>query len=134
MYLIWFVAFLGLAFLAYVRLAPSDAELWHVEPQVAEDKTFGNGAVRRITIGKDGLRRMDTLIGSDPRTQRLVGSVRDGMITYITRSRTVGFPDYTTIMQSGEDLLIYARSRFGRKDFGVNAARVDRWIDTLTAY
>ena len=134
MYLIWIVAFVGLTFLAYVRLAPSDEKIWHVEPKVTADKTFGNGATRLITVGKDGLRRMDTLIASDPRSQRLAGSVKQGMVTYVTRSRMMGYPDYTTMMQSGEDLLIYARSRFGRKDFGVNAARVDRWIETLTAY
>lgn len=134
MYLIWIVAFFGLAFLAYVRLAPSDESTWHVEPKVLEGKTFPNGAVRRITVGKDGLRRMDTLISADPRTQRLTGTVEQGLVTYISRSRMMGYPDYTTMMQSGEDLVIYARSRFGRKDFGVNAARVDRWIETLTAY
>ncbi|WP_243614316.1 DUF1499 domain-containing protein [Shimia aestuarii] len=56
------------------------------------------------------------------------------MITYITRSRMIGFPDYTTVLQAGEELLIHARSRFGRRDFGVNAVRVERWIDALTAY
>ncbi|SHJ20491.1 Protein of unknown function [Shimia gijangensis] len=134
MYLIWIAAFAGLAFLAYVRLAPSDEDIWHVVPKVSDDKTFGNGVTRRVVVGKDGLRRMDALIGSDPRTQQFAGSLEEGMITYISRSRMMGYPDYTTMMQSGEDLLIYARSRFGRKDFGVNAARVDRWIATLTAY
>lgn len=134
MYVIWLVAFLGLGFLAYVRLAPSDPNRWHIEPRVTEDKTLNNAALRRLTVGSGGLRRMDTLISSEPRTYRLAGSVEDGMVTYVTRSRTMGYPDYTTMMQVGEDLLIYARSRFGRKDFGVNAARVDRWIDALTAY
>jgi len=45
----------------------------------------------------------------------------------------MGFPDYTTITMADEDLLIYARLRFGRSDFGVNGARVDRWIKALIA-
>ncbi len=134
MALIWILAFLFLATLAYVRLAPSDPDEWHVEPKANGDRVFRNGVIRRITVGKDGLRRMDALIASEPRTQHLEGSVKSGMVTYISRSRMMGFPDYTTMLQSGEDLVIYARSRFGRSDFGVNAARVDRWIDALTAY
>lgn len=134
MYLIWIAAFLGLAFLAYVRLAPSDEGIWHVAPRSTEDKSFGNGVIRRITVGKDGLRRMDSLISADPRTQKLAGNVQEGMVTYISRSRMMGYPDYTTMIQSGEDLIIYGRSRFGRKDYGVNGARVERWIKALTAY
>lgn len=134
MAVLWILAFIFLATLAYVRLAPSDPTVWHVEPKVVGDKNFRNGVTRRLTVGKDGLRRMDALIASEPRTQVLEGSVHQGMVTYVTRSRMMGFPDYTTMVQSGEDLLIYARSRFGRKDFGVNRQRVERWIGALTAY
>lgn len=134
MTIIWILAILFLATLAYVRLAPSDPERWHVEPRAKGDKVFANGVLRQVTVGRDGLRRMDALIASDPRTETLAGSVKEGMITYISRSRMMGFPDYTTMMQSGEDLLIYGRSRFGRRDLGVNAARVKRWVDALTAY
>ena len=63
----------------------------------------------------------------------LAGSVEQGMITYVTRSIVVGFPDYTTVLQNGDQLVIYARLRFGRSDFGVNHARIKRWIDALQA-
>ena len=134
MTLVWIIAIAFLAILAYVRLAPSDPAVWHVQPQVVGDKNFANGVTRRLAAGPDALRRIDTIIGAEPRTQVLEGSVQDGMITYITRSRTMGFPDYTTIMQEGDELLIYARSRFGRKDLGVNRERIERWIAALTAY
>ena len=134
MIFVWIVVICFLGLLAYIRFAPSHPEIWHVEPRVEGDKNFANGVTRRLTVGKDGLRRMDALAVSDPRTDVLAGSVKEGMVTYVTRTRVMGFPDYTTMMQSGEDLLIYARSRFGRKDFGVNRERIERWIDALSAY
>ena len=55
------------------------------------------------------------------------------MLTYITRSAAIGFPDYTTARQDGDQLVIWARQRFGRSDFGVNRRRVDGWLDALQA-
>ncbi len=134
MFWIGITAFLGLSVLAYVRLAPSSVARWHVQPDVQEDKELANGVYRRVAIGAGGLRRLDRIVESHPRTRRLAGSVEQGMITYVSRTRMIGFPDYTTVMQAGEELLIHARSRFGRRDFGTNAVRIDRWIDLLTAY
>jgi uncharacterized protein (DUF1499 family) len=134
MFWIGMTAVLGLCFLAYVRLAPSPGARWHVAPEVEENKVLANGVHRRVALGIGGLGRLDRIAESDPRTHRLAGSVDQGMITYISRTRLVGFPVYTTVMQAGEELLIHARSRFGRRDFGTNAVRVDHWIDALTAY
>lgn len=134
MMFLWIIAIVFLALLAYVRFAPSDPAVWHVEPKVVEDRDYDNKSLRRIEVGMDGLRRIDAIIAAEPRTQVLAGSVEQGMITYITRSRMMGYPDYTTILQNGHELLIFARSRFGRKDFGVNRERIERWIGALTAY
>lgn len=134
MIFIWLIAIAMLGVLAYVRLAPSDPEAWHVTPKVEADKTFRNGATRRVLTGGGGLKKLETIALTEPRTEIFAGSSESGMITFVSRSRLVGYPDYTTAMQVGEDLLIYARSRFGRRDFGVNAARVDGWIDALVAY
>lgn len=131
---IWILAILFLGFVAYVRFAPSHPEVWHVDPRVEGDKDFANGVTRLLTVGKDGLRRIHSVAGADPRTDVLAGSVEEGKVTYVTRTRVMGFPDYTTVMQSGEDLLIYARSRFGRKDLGVNRERVERWIEALATH
>ncbi|MEM9126862.1 MAG: DUF1499 domain-containing protein, partial [Pseudomonadota bacterium] len=65
------------------------------------------------------------------RTSVLAGSVSDGLVTYVTRSRLIGFPDYTTAQQDGDTLRIHARLRFGRSDFGVNRNRVDTWLAAL---
>ena len=128
------IALLLLAMLAYVRLAPSDPTIWHRMPDFAEGRDGNNSASRRVTLGPGALKKFNAEALSDPRTHVLAGSVEDGMVTYISRTRTVGFPDYTTARQDGDDLLVFGRSRFGRRDLGVNAARVDRWIEALTAY
>ena len=66
-----------------------------------------------------------------PRTSVLAGSVDTGRITYVTRTQWMGFPDYTTVEQQGETLKLYARLRFGRSDFGVNAVRVNALVRGL---
>ena len=53
------------------------------------------------------------------------------MITYITRSRVFGFPDYTTVRQAGPQLELYGRLRFGGSDLGANAARLDHWLEVF---
>lgn len=114
--------------LAYVRLAPSDPTIWHVAPQGDSDKDMMGGALRVAQTGPGGLAALDARAMATPRTERLVGSVDEGMVTYVTRSRVIGFPDYTTAQQDGDVLRVYARLRFGRSDFGVNRNRVDQWL------
>jgi uncharacterized protein (DUF1499 family) len=59
------------------------------------------------------------------------------MITYVQRSRIIGFPDYITVKavpmetglpEAGAGLIVYSRSRYGYGDFGVNRARVEAWL------
>ena len=118
-------------FLGYVRVASSSVARWHVEPKFTADKDFPGGVVRLVETGADGLARLDVVARATDRTSVLAGSVDEGMITYVTRSAVIGFPDYTTVQQDGEQLKIYARLRFGRSDFGVNHKRVRRWLDAL---
>ena len=117
--------------LGYIRLGPSDAARWHVAPNFTADKDFPGGAVRLVEIGANGLERLDVIARATTRTSVLAGSVEEGMVTYVTRSAVIGFPDYTTVQQDGEQLKLYARLRFGRSDFGVNHARIKGWLDTL---
>jgi hypothetical protein len=131
MYLIYAVLAVALAGMAYVRLAPSDVARWHVFPAVTENQTMPDGA-KRLLPGAT-LAELDVIALAEPRTRVLEGDVSKGMITYVSRSRVIGFPDYTTVRQTAQGLEIFARLRFGRSDLGVNAARLDRWIDTLTA-
>lgn len=123
------IAALGiLGVLGWIRLAPDDVAGWH---QLPED--MGNadmeGGVMRVVPGD--LAALDRVIRAEPRTEVLAGSVESGMVTYVTRSRVFGFPDYTTVAQRGDSLAIHARLRYGRSDMGVNKARVERWLAAL---
>lgn len=130
---LWVLLALAVIVVGYIRLAPSDPAVWHRPPEVTGDKDFKAGVTRLVRAGPDGLARLNEIALATPRTKVLAGSVEDGMITYVTRTAVMGFPDYTTVQQVGEDLKIYARQRFGRSDLGVNKARIERWLDALQA-
>jgi uncharacterized protein (DUF1499 family) len=57
--------------------------------------------------------------------------LREERLTYVTRSRWIGFPDYTTIEQDGDVIKLYARLRFGQSDLGVNKARLDGLLERV---
>ena len=113
---------------AYIRLAPSDPADWHIAPQAETNQDLQGGVLRVVETGPEGLAALDAIARNAPRTSVLAGSVSEGRITYITRTKIIGFPDYTTAQQDGDVLRIHGRLRFGRKDFGVNKARVDGWL------
>ncbi|MGR3373308.1 DUF1499 domain-containing protein [Pseudooceanicola nanhaiensis] len=113
---------------AWIRLAPSHPEDWHVAPRTAETVDMPNRVQRAVPAGNVPLERIDRIIRATPRTETLAGSPRAGLITYVTRSRVWGFPDYTTVTVQDGQLVIFARARFGRSDLGVNERRVERWL------
>lgn len=114
--------------MAFIRLAPSEPMRWHQMPDTITDRDLDGGAMRRAA---GDLAALDAIIRDTPRTRVLAGSVEQGMVTYVTRSRVMGFPDYTTVRQNGDMLEIYGRLRFGRSDMGVNAGRIDGWLGRL---
>ncbi|OUS37550.1 hypothetical protein A9Q94_05625 [Rhodobacterales bacterium 56_14_T64] len=117
--------------LGLIRLAPIDPLDWNTQPEFTEDKTFRGGVFRVVRTGPDGLARFDLVASASPRTKLLAGSVEDGLATYVTRTKFLGFPDYTTARQDGDLLKVYARLRFGRSDLGVNGARIADWLDEM---
>lgn len=123
------VAIVG--FSAYVRLAPTDPARWHVPITATSDKDMPGGVIRVRDGQANRLADLDAILRAAPRTRHLAGSVPDGRVTYITRTRVWGFPDYTTIEARGDDLLIFGRLRFGQSDIGVNKARVTGWLEAL---
>lgn len=128
--MVWLWVFLALVvgLLAYIRLAPSDAAVWHVAPEVSADADLTGGVKRVVAAGPDALARFAAVAQADERTSVLAGSVAEGMITFVSRTKVIGFPDYTTVQQDGESLKIYGRLRFGKSDLGVNKARVEGWL------
>ena len=121
---------------AYVRLAPVDvaAVTRLPDPRGPGDYPAEGGftAVRPIAAAPETvLERAREIALATPRTQLLAGSPADGMMTFETRSKVMGFPDYTTVAVTDDLLTIDARLRFGRADMGVNRARVESWLAAL---
>lgn len=143
--LIGFVAAV-IALAAYVRLAPSDPRAWHKTFHPRAPGTYPQAGaftiVREVDDPQATLVRLHAIIRETPRTTVLAGSVDEGMVTYITRSRLWGFPDYTTVSARADDriegvdgsvLKIQGRLRFGKSDMGVNRARIEGWLAQLDA-
>jgi uncharacterized protein (DUF1499 family) len=141
------LALLILGFAAYVRLAPTDPAAWHMA--LTPSTTVSTDCATSIVPGKGSataacrlpgppaavLEKLDAIAMATPRTLRLAGSPQDGRITWITRSKLWGFPDYTTAQAQEIDgqtqIDILGRLRFGSEDMGVNAARLTAWLTTL---
>jgi uncharacterized protein (DUF1499 family) len=122
--------------MAWVRLAPSDPERWHVDPSTGASGPGSHLARVTLPLAPDAaLAALDAVAMAEPRTERLAGSPSSGRITWISRSRVFGFPDYTTAAAvaegEGSALVVFGRLRFGQSDLGVNAARVGRWLAAL---
>lgn len=144
-------AIVATAAVLYVRTAPSDPTAWHVDPMAAERTGrpndflvrppgfFGADMESRIyplAIGTLS-RAFDAVAASEPRVSRLAGNPDEGFVTYVARSRLIGFPDYVSVRVvpagDGVALAIWSRARFGYGDGGVNQARVERWIEGAEA-
>ena len=131
------------AFMAYVRLSPTPVERVH-QAGTARDpgdvQTEGSfAAVRALRVTPEqALIRVQEIAEATPRTRLFVGSVAEGMMTFETRSRVFGFPDYTTVSIIPEGaapggnttplIMLYGRLRFGQGDMGVNKARIESWL------
>jgi uncharacterized protein (DUF1499 family) len=139
------LAVLALGIGTYVRLAPSDANALHVDPGTVTSANprnswlvaeGGNAPPVLLALPPETVAmRIADIAANTPRTYLLAG---DGLqTTWITRSALMGFPDYTSVWIApapggGSQITIYARSRFGDGDLGVNRARVDAWLGQLS--
>ncbi|MEZ5715906.1 MAG: DUF1499 domain-containing protein [Paracoccaceae bacterium] len=128
---ILFLSVIAVLFALYVRLAPSSPSRWHVPPRYETDRDTANGAARVIDYTPARFARLDEIARHWPHTRVLAGSVGVGKVTYVTRTTFWGFPDYTTMKVIDGKIVFWARSRFGRKDFGVNRDRLNAWLATL---
>jgi hypothetical protein len=142
---------LGIAAAIWIRVAPDDPVRWHVDPL----SVTGSGQSNAWRVSPEGMgappdavsavwpmpaaelaAAFDRVALSAPRTLRLAGSPEELWTTYVQRSRLWGFPDYISVraIDLGDGmsaLAIYARSRYGASDLGVNRARVEEWLARL---
>ena len=77
-----------------------------------------------------------SMINNQPRVILKNSDNHNMEYTFIQYSKIFRFPDYITVhfialspMKS--TLAIFSRSRYGRRDFGVNERRIRSWLDGL---
>jgi uncharacterized protein (DUF1499 family) len=76
------------------------------------------------------------VIASEQRVTKVAAATQDKTERYIQRSRLMGFPDTIVVQflerpEGRSTLALYSRSQLGRGDFGVNRARIERWLEKL---
>ncbi|OAN75402.1 hypothetical protein A8B82_16470 [Sulfitobacter sp. EhC04] len=136
MYFFLILVLLLAGLLAYIRLAPHNVMRWHHASAGAPlgETPLDGGFIWREDVGAAGparLEQLDRIIRGTAGTQVLAGSVGDWQVTYVSRTRWIGFPDYTTVTLDDGILEVFGRLRFGRSDFGVNAKRIKGWLAQL---
>ncbi len=80
--------------------------------------------------------RWKAMVRRQPRISQFREDAAAGQIECVARSRVMRFPDTITaeFIPQGEGrstIAIYSRARYGYRDFGVNRARITRWLALL---
>ncbi len=80
--------------------------------------------------------RWREVVAAEPRVELLAAHEDGRQFDYIQRSARFRFPDIITVRfisasPSQSTHAIYSRSIYGRRDFGVNRARIDTWLTIL---
>lgn len=130
------VAVIGAA--VFFRTVSMPPEVWHVDPARVTPPASPNfelrtGPAAPVFDAEPAVMaaRIDAIATAE-RAQMIAGDLAEGHMTYVARTRLMGFPDAVSVrlvpVEGGTRVEIYSRSRFGYSDMGVNAARVERWI------
>jgi len=81
--------------------------------------------------------RLKAIIDAEPRIEWLAEDKGQGRMELVQRSKTFRFPDRISIAVQpageGAALAVYSRAKIGIRDFGVNKARITRWVAALQA-
>lgn len=81
--------------------------------------------------------KLMTIIEREPRIEWLNKDPDGHRLELVQRSKTFGFPDRISIAVLAGDtadsaaLAVYSRAKIGIRDFGVNKARITRWVSAL---
>lgn len=77
------------------------------------------------------------VIASEPRVEQMAWE--DGGFTqrYVQRTKIMRFPDTISVRfidlgDGRSTIALYSRSQLGEADFGVNRARIERWLEKLS--
>jgi hypothetical protein len=127
------------ALAVYMRQYPMPAERWHVDPAAVTPRegsrsyylVRGADAPRLTGTPQEVAMRLDR-VAKDDRAVLIAGDLASGFMTYVARSRVLGFPDAVSIRLHPDGdrtrVDIFSRSAIGDYDWGVNRSRVLRWI------
>jgi Protein of unknown function (DUF1499) len=81
------------------------------------------------------LERLSGHVQSQRGCSVLAGTPQDSWMTFVCRSRIMGYPDLVSVRSfptaGGSSLAIWSRARFGNYDWGVNRGRVEGWLAAL---
>ena len=137
--LLYIIVFAVVAMLAF-RFYPVDSEAFHEDPAEpdphrSEVRLIGREAPRYPAGAIEVLRVFAQIATSDRGVHVVQGSIEEGMITLVARSKVFGFRDYITVKAVDEGreakMSILARPRLNGNDWGENAARLDRWLQDM---
>lgn len=131
------------AVMLYVRFTPTDPAYWHVDPRaIAKPSKPNNWLIR--PVGGDArpphyraevadlVAAIEAAAAAMGDMTRIAGTPESGHLTYISRTKWMGFPDFTTFRvystDDGVSFAALARARFGQSDMGNNRARLDAML------
>lgn len=146
----------GVGFMFYkVSSVDHPPEVWHVDPlsapQTAKPHSYrvAPPALTEEFVDLSApvytanptlmAKAFDDFVLRQSKTLRVAGSPEEGWMTYVQRSERLNFPDYISVkfidLNGGKSTVaIFSRSRFGHSDMGVNKARVNAWLATLSSF
>ena len=107
------------------------------DPKRSGVRYIGRQAPRYPADPETVLAAFDAIASEEPRTRLIEGDLDEGMLTYVARSKVFGFADFITVKAVSEGavtkLSIVSRARVGARgnDWGVNAERLDRWLQDM---
>lgn len=128
--------------LGWIRFAPTDIDEWHIDPAIANDpgprgyRLIGREAPRLQGDPDTVLEALLAVARAEPRVRRLDGSVDEGMVTFVARTKWIGFRDYLTFKAVSEGnetkLSAISRARYDiGSDWGTNQERLEKWFEEI---
>ena len=125
------VAFIPL----WIRFSPNPPDKWHIDPslkQVKNGRSYQK-AFENVALDADSVFSVTPAL-NDERAKLIAGSADQGFVTYLLRTKRMGFPDFLSAKLENGVLFVYSRSRFGNaSDWGRNKRRVIAWKNKLDA-
>lgn len=139
---------LVIAALSFFRLYPVDTKAMNVDPFGVQPPNKPNYYITSLEEGtfdipaEELVEKLRTVLAKTARTNRIsrnyypADSDEFYGATFVTRTRLMGYPDYTSIKvvktsPTTSQMMMFGRARFGYSDLGVNKQRILGWLAAL---